>query len=100
MKKWIIIGLILLLASSLIHASAYAGTMTRYSTKGDIPLDATLFDLLILRPMGLVSCAVGLAASIVALPFAGTTGAGAEVGDKLITEPFEYTFRRPIGQDY
>jgi hypothetical protein len=102
MKKWIIIGLLVLLAVSLVQIPAYAGTATRYSTqeRGNIPLDATLFDLLILRPMGLAACVVGAAVSVWALPFAATTGAGAEVGDKLFTEPFEYTFTRPIGYDY
>ncbi len=102
MKKRIIIGLLVLLAVSLVQIPAHAGTTTRYSTqdRGDIPLDATLFDLLILRPMGIAACAVGVAASVVAFPFAATTGAGSEVGDKLLTEPFEYTFQRPIGYDY
>jgi hypothetical protein len=102
MKKRIIIGLLVLLAVSLIQIPAYAGTTTRYATqdRGNIPLDATLFDLIILRPMGIAACAVGLAASLWAFPFAATTGAGSEVGDKLITEPFEYTFTRPIGYDY
>ena len=102
MKKWIIIGLLVLLAVSLVQIPAYAGTATRYSTqdKGYIPLDATLFDLFILRPMGIAACAVGVASSLWAFPFAATTGAGAEVGDKLFTEPFEYTFIRPIGYEY
>ncbi len=102
MRKRIIIGLLVLLAVSLVHMPAYAGTTTMYSTqdRGYIPLDATLFDLFILRPMGIAACAVGLGTSIWALPFAATTGAGAEVGDKLLTEPFEYTFKRPIGYDY
>jgi hypothetical protein len=103
MKKRIIIGLLVLLAViSLVQIPAYAGTATRYSTqdKGYVPLDATLFDLFILRPMGLAACAVGVATSVWAFPFAATTGAGAEVGDKLFTEPFEYTFTRPIGYEY
>ena len=102
MKKRIVIGILVLLAVSLVQIPAHAGTTTRYSTpdRGDIPLDSVLFDLIFLRPMGIAACAVGLAGSIVAFPFAATTGAGAEVGDKLITEPFEYTFRRPIGYDW
>ncbi len=102
MKKWIVICLLVLLAAGLAHAPAHAWTTTSYRTQtnGDLPLDATLFDLIILRPMGIAACAVGLAGSIVAFPFAATSGAGSEVGDKLITEPFEYTFRRPIGYDY
>ena len=94
--------MLVLLAVGLIQIPAYAGTPTTYSTqsKGSIPLDATLFDVLILRPMGIVSCVLGVATSVVAMPFAITSGAGYEVGDKLITEPFEYTFKRPIGYDY
>jgi hypothetical protein len=102
MRKLVMIGLLVLLSISLIQIPAFAGTPTRYSIdeRGDIPLDSTLFDLIILRPVGIAACAVGLAASVIAFPFALTTGAGAEVGDKLITEPFDYTFRRPIGYDY
>ena len=102
MKKRIIIGLLVLLAVSFVQIPAHAGTTITYSTqeKGYIPLDATLFDLLILRPMGIAACAVGIATSVWALPFAATTGSGAEVGEKLIVEPFEYTFKRPIGYDY
>ena len=37
----------------------------------------------------LKKAAIG-AASVVAFPFAATTGAGSEVGDKLITEPFVF----------
>jgi hypothetical protein len=102
MKKKVIIGLLVLVAISLIQMPAYAGTPTKYSTqsRGNIPLDATLFDVLILRPMGIVSCVLGAATTLVAFPFAFTTGAGSEVGDKLITEPVEWTFQRPIGYDY
>jgi hypothetical protein len=102
MKKKVVIGLLVLLVISLIQLPAFAGTPTKYSTQtqGNIPLDATLFDLLILRPMGIVSCVLGVATTLVAFPFAATTGAGSEVGDKLITEPFEWTFKRPIGYDY
>ena len=85
MKKRIVVGLLVLLAVSLVQIPAHAGTTTKYATydRGDIPVDNVLFDLLILRPMGIAACAVGVAASIVAFPFAATTGAGAEVGDHL-----------------
>ncbi len=102
MKKRTTIGLLVLLAITLIQIPAHAGTETRYATydRGDIPIDSTLFDLLILRPMGIAACAVGLATSVVALPFVATSGSGAEVEKRLIVEPFEYTFRRPIGYDW
>ncbi len=102
MRRQVIIGLLVLMAVSLIQLPAYAGTPTRYSTydRGNIPLDSTLFDLIFLRPMGIAACAVGVAATVVSFPFAITTGAGAEVGERLIVEPFDYTFRRPLGYDW
>jgi len=102
MRKLIITGLLVLLSISLIQIPAFAGTPTVYSmeTRGDLPMDSILFDLFFLRPMGIAACAVGLATSVVAAPFALTSGTGGEVGERLITEPFEYTFRRPLGYDY
>ena len=87
MRKLVIIGLLVLLSISLIQIPAFAGTPTRYSMddRGDIPLDSTLFDLIILRPVGIAACAVGLAASVIAIPFVITSGTGADVGEKLIT---------------
>lgn len=102
MKKRFVVGLLVLLAIAMLQTPSYADPSTKYSTKtkGALPLDATLFDVLILRPMGIVSCVVGVATAVVAMPFAITSGAGYEVGDKLITEPVEFTFKRPIGYDF
>lgn len=102
MKKRFIIAVLVLLAIAMLQTPSYADPSSKYSTKtkGNIPLDAPLFDVLILRPLGIASCALGVVTSFVAMPFAVTSGAGYEVGDKLLTEPFEYTFKRPIGYDY
>jgi len=102
MKKRVIVGLLVLLAVAMLQTPSYAEPSTKYSTqtRGNIPLDSTLFDVLILRPMGIVSCVLGVATSVVAMPFVITSGGGYETGDKLITEPIEYTFKRPIGYDF
>jgi hypothetical protein len=102
MKKRFVVGLLVLLAIAMLQTPSYAEPSTKYSTqtKWNIPLDATLFDVLILRPMGIASCVLGIATSVVAMPFVITSGGGYEVGDKLITEPIEYTFKRPVGYDY
>jgi hypothetical protein len=55
-------------------------------------------DVVILRPVGLVACAAGLAATIIALPFALPSGSMDKVTKALIGEPFYFTFKRPIGQ--
>ncbi len=60
--------------------------------------DAAFFDAVVMRPAGLVACAAGLAASVVALPFALISGSQAQMYDTLIATPFAYTFKRPIGE--
>jgi hypothetical protein len=61
--------------------------------------NSVFFDVAILRPAGLIACALGLAASVAALPFAIPSGSTGKVGKTLIADPFAYTFKRPLGQN-
>jgi hypothetical protein len=60
--------------------------------------DAMLYDLILLRPVGLASMIVGLASTIVALPFSITANNTQEVGDALVGETTRFTFCRPLGE--
>ncbi len=45
--------------------------------------------------------ALGAGVFIIALPFTLPTGTVGTVADKLVIEPFRFTFQRPIGEtDY
>ena len=58
-------------------------------------------DTLLVRPLGLASMVVGFAGAIVAYPFAFSSGSADRVTQKLIYEPFAFTFLRPVGEfDY
>ncbi len=61
--------------------------------------DATAADLLIARPGGLVATVLGSAVFIVGLPFTLLNGSTGEAAQKLVVEPAQYTFARPLGQD-
>jgi hypothetical protein len=63
------------------------------------PAEAIVFDALIMRPLGLVAMAVGAVFSIVAYPFAFASGSKDSVTQKLIYEPYAFTFLRPMGVD-
>jgi len=52
-----------------------------------------IIDILIIRPAGLASCLIGLAASVIALPFALPSHSTDKVYKALIEEPFSYTFK-------
>jgi ABC-type phosphate transport system permease subunit len=60
--------------------------------------DAMLYDIVILRPVGLASVIVGAAATIVAFPFSITSNSSREVGDAMIGETSRFTFCRPLGE--
>ncbi|HXX80507.1 MAG TPA: hypothetical protein VEI46_03110 [Thermodesulfovibrionales bacterium] len=54
-------------------------------------------DLAFARPGGLAALAIGSAAFIVALPFAAASGSIKQAADTLVIGPFNFTFRRPVG---
>jgi hypothetical protein len=56
------------------------------------------YDLLSLRPLGLVQVAVGAAVFVPAYPVAVLLDAEDEVRDICITGPVDQTFRRPLGR--
>ena len=62
-----------------------------------VPGEFVLLDALLIRPMGMVALGLGLAGSIVILPMTMLTDSGSIAGKSLIQEPFDFTFRRPLG---
>ena len=56
-----------------------------------------MFDVFILRPLGLASMAVGAITTEVALPWATSSHSMDRVQRELIDKPYEYTFCRPVG---
>lgn len=59
--------------------------------------EGMIFDLLALRPLGLVATVVGGAVYIVSLPFSLAGGNAAQAGWELVGEPAQFTFVRPLG---
>jgi hypothetical protein len=60
--------------------------------------DAIPADLLVVRPIYLVGTVVGTVLFVVALPFSIPSGSVKMTANKLIAEPFKYTFTRPLGE--
>lgn len=72
--------------------------MEQTSWRGTGKGEAMLFDLILLRPIGLASMGVGFAATIAALPFSIIANNTREVGDAMLGETTNYTFVRPLGE--
>ena len=62
--------------------------------------EAMAFDIVLARPIGLVTLVAGTAIFIVGLPFTIPTGSVKSSAKKLIADPFEFTFMRPVGEPF
>jgi hypothetical protein len=69
----------------------------------DSPVDqasgeAMLFDLVFLRPVGIVATVGGAVAFVISAPFSALGGNLGEAADKLVVAPAKFTFDRPLGR--
>jgi uncharacterized membrane protein YdjX (TVP38/TMEM64 family) len=55
-------------------------------------------DVAVLRPLGFCSLVFGTVVFIIALPAAVITKSTEQTAEVLVKEPFEYTFKRPLGE--
>jgi len=54
-------------------------------------------DVALARPMGFVATVIGSAIFVVCLPFTLPSRSVKNTADKLVGEPFRFTFKRPLG---
>jgi hypothetical protein len=73
---------------------ALAGTQT---TDNEISGSTMTADLILVRPLGIVATVLGCAVFIVSLPFSALGGNTKQASQKLVKEPAEFTFTRPLG---
>jgi hypothetical protein len=99
MKKRLAIFLlaVILMASFSLPALAEEKDGAYRSWEGYPTGEEVAWDALIARPAGMATCIIGLAVSLVALPFALASGSQSNMYRGLIAEPFEFTFKRPLG---
>ena len=58
---------------------------------------AMTYDLVLLRPMGILATAAGAAIFVVSLPFSALGRNVGRAGKVLVVDPFVFTFSRPLG---
>lgn len=88
--------LVLVLAATLISPPVNAEE-SRPNSK--VTAGAATTDILIARPGGVVATVLGTAVFVVGLPFTLISGSTEQAAQKLIVQPANYTFTRPLGQD-
>lgn len=58
---------------------------------------AMIADTVFARPLGLATTIAGSAVFVVSLPFSALGGNASTALQKLVKDPFVFTFRRPLG---
>ncbi len=96
MSKFIIGLLVMALCLSPVSALAVDDTEI-YVFKREPKGDAMAGDIVIIRPIAIGCLILSTAAYVVALPFAALGGNAGEATQKMVVDPYNYTFRRPLG---
>ena len=96
LKKWITRGVVITMLLGFVGAPlmVWAQDDIDEPTGTDIT-----FDLMIARPLGFVSTALGASLFVVTLPFAVATGSADNTAEALVAKPYHFTFVRDLG-DY
>jgi hypothetical protein len=99
MKRFILIGLVMIFTCTFLAPPLFAEDVykTWQPSNAQPNGEKMLWDSLVMRPAGLVTCLLGIGGFIVALPFALTSQTQGQAFDSLVVEPFSYTFSRPMG---
>jgi len=100
LKKGIVIGIVAIVLYGIVGLPSvvwaqetYGPQLTNKPTGTEI-----LFDLVLIRPLGMVGLALGTTVFVAALPFLLVTGSAENAADALVDEPFKFTFVRGMGQ--
>jgi hypothetical protein len=94
-KKSLIIMMIAAMMVVPLTTSALAG---EYFEAEDPSGGAMMFDLAVVRPVGIVATAVGCVFFVISSPFSALGGNIDTAGEKLVKDPVAYTFKRPLGE--
>lgn len=87
-------SVLLMLTASFVRAKSADPQSTEQK---EVTAEKILADVFFLRPVGVVATAFGIATYLVTLPITLTTHSHATVGKKLVSDPWKYTFQRPVG---
>jgi hypothetical protein len=88
---------ILIAFLTVIFFSASAPAFADYEDDRVESIDVVV-DVAFVRPLGLVSIAVGVTLFIISLPFTVVSGDTDKAARVLLAEPIDYTFKRPLGE--
>ncbi|OQX23800.1 MAG: hypothetical protein BWK80_24120 [Desulfobacteraceae bacterium IS3] len=93
-KQFVILFVIAMLISVSFGSAAEA---QRNAATEDKDPGAMTFDLLVVRPLGMLATLLGSAAFVVSFPFSAMGDNIEPAYEKMVESPALYTFYRPLG---
>jgi len=99
MKRFILLGLVIAFACTFVvplwaEEDVYK---TWRPANAEPKGEKVLWDALVMRPAGLITCLLGIGGFIVSAPFSISSQTQNQAFESLVVEPFAYTFARPVG---
>jgi hypothetical protein len=94
-RKGIVTGVMIAILAGLLGVPPVVWAQDIYEPTGT----EITFDLMIARPVGFMGLALGTTVFVVSLPFAVATGSAKKTANALVSEPYNFTFVRDLG-DY
>jgi hypothetical protein len=88
----------LLILTILMLPLGSAALAQEYIESEDASGGAMIYDTVIVRPISALATLASTAVYVLGLPFSALGGNTDEATEKLVKEPFEYTFQRPLGE--
>ncbi len=91
--------LILILVAAVMFIPFGSGAMAQeYFETEDPGGGEMMYDLVVVRPIGLVATALGSVVFVLSLPFSALGDNVDVASEKLVKDPASYTFKRPLGE--
>ena len=94
-KTWVVFGVIAALIGVPFGTSALAQEYFETKEPGG---GAMMYDMVVVRPIGIVATAIGSVFWLISLPFSASGDNVDAATEKLVKEPAAYTFDRPLGE--
>ena len=89
---------IAIIAALLIVPFASMGLAEEYFEREDPSGGEMMYDVIVVRPIGIAATIVGSVFYVISLPFSLLGQNSAEAGEALVKKPAAYTFKRPLGE--
>jgi hypothetical protein len=101
LKKGIVIGIVAIVLYGIVGLPSVVWAQETYTPQqmDNKPTGTEImFDLVLMRPLGMVGLTLGTTLFVASLPFLLVTKSAENAADALVDEPFKFTFVRGMGQ--